>query len=326
MATSGVTSVSYTANDIIKLAYQEIGAINNDTPVVPRHLSDLALTRLNMLVAMWQSSRGLRLWKEASVKLITVPHRHTYSFGSEADSFIKLSKETAAIASASASDSTIDVKGVIGDYADGDTIVIHFSNGNIQTTTVNGAPSGIAGGVRLTLTDVLASDLSLAGQVETWKSYTGIPLRVVRAYRLDSPDSTTAERRTEIDVWGRNKWHQQNNHLQDGAPYAVYFDRKLNAASIKIWTESAEADVLLRVHEPQELFTSLDDNPDMQPEWYLALVYNLAVLLSGRDMEPYRRNAMRKDAEMYLEAAEEHDEQLDHLNITADTSDYDYDY
>lgn len=327
MATSGVTSVAYTATNLIMSALSKVGLIDFDAPSVPSKLRSIALRELNMLLLALQSD-GLHLWKEKRLKLTPVTRRNRYVFGTSADAFKNVAAETHTIAAAADTDTTIDVSDA-GTYADGDDIEVYLDDGTIHVTTISGTPSTITGGKRITLTDALDGAVQSGAQVLTYEAYTGIPLRVMSAYRRTRTSTGTSFTDIEIDVVTKGAYNEGPVPRTQGEIMSVWLDRERASATLRLYPEPIDDStqfIMLSVQEPQEIFNTLDDDLDMTPEWYLAVVYSLAKLFMDSNPQiqledSHRLNIIRGE-EKWVNAAKDFDKVAQHYQIEVDDSNY----
>lgn len=324
MATSGTTTYSMTASQIITHALRKAMLVKFDIPAVPARLVTPYLESLNLLVKAWEP-KGLHLWKRKRLRLTPVAYRSEYVLGATADAVVEEKFASQLIASAASADTTIDVRSDSAtDLASGDTIDIYLSDGTVHTTTISGAPAGITNGYRCTLTTALDADADAGARVQTWKSSTDIPTQLVDAYQADTAMLSL------IPLWvdGRNNFSEINDPRSTGAPMRVTFQRTTSGGRIRIWPEPIDSSlyVLLDCDMPIETFSSVSDNPDMPAQWYLALIYNLAkIMMDDNPDQPYpdaHRLNIIKGAQNHLALAEDLDWEPEHRQIELDLQDY----
>lgn len=323
MATSGITTVSYSAEDIIMSALMMVGKVKFDAPSMPRRMEKQSLRQLNMLVKALESS-GLYLWKENLVKLTPVKNRSTYLFGGP--EFTYVSDYMRTIAAGSSADTTIDINASV---SDGDSIEIYLDDGTIHATTVDGTPTSITGGYRVTLTDALDGAVLSGAQVLKYSSYTSTPHRVMMAQRRTRVSDGSSFYDHEISIWTRDDYREMAAKRSKGDPQGVYFDRDLAASKLHVYPEpdgETTEYLLLSVQDKQEIFNSLSDTPDMQDEWYLALVYSLAKMFMDSDpmiqMTDSHRLNIIKGEEKWLNNAKDFDRVAESFEFDIDETEY----
>lgn len=83
-ATSGVTSFSVTRNDIILMAYEDMGVYAPGFELPTAGQIDTANKRLNMMIKAWQG-QGVGLWLNKVGTLSVLANRQSYNLGPSGD-------------------------------------------------------------------------------------------------------------------------------------------------------------------------------------------------------------------------------------------------
>lgn len=327
MALSQSTDFTMTARDLVKHALRKLGVVKGDTPVVRREHLDPALDELNLMLKHWQNL-GLMLWKMVELKVVLIKHKNRYEFGGNATNIYSMKKRSHAFAAAVSTDTTIDVKGTTSDFANTDSIDIHLNDGTIHSTTINGAPAGIAGGVRLTLTDALDAGMDSGAQVETWQVETRLPIRITEAVRRENVSTTKDTNDIEIAILTRQEWTTENDKRNDGAPDSIWFEKLRDDAYLHISPESDSTDRELRLqaHMPLDDIDSPTNNVDVPNRYLHTVVYQLASLLADSydNLDPNRVVRVIARAEQLLEETRDSETEYDvSLHFQPDTYWYD---
>src|SRR6056297_1794938 len=136
MATSGVTSLAYTVNEIIDESLDVLGVAADGETLSGEDFSR-AKRSINMLLRQWQS-QGMHLWTLKEGYLF--PTRGGQSFDLSSARAVNSYTRTKTSAASVSGASTITVSSD-DDISDGDVIGVQLDGGTMQWTTVNGAPA-----------------------------------------------------------------------------------------------------------------------------------------------------------------------------------------
>lgn len=127
------------------------------------------------------------------------------------------------------------------------------------------------------------------------------PLRILQAYRRNTADQTNVDVEILPD-YDFNLLPPSST----GVPTSVTYQPKVGQGILKVWptpSSSMPAGTTLYVVNQSEIevFTAGSETPDFPQEWYLTLVYQLAVMLAPEYGIPREdRSALEKEAEKYL--------------------------
>lgn len=298
MATSGDTTYTIDRDGVINAALKLCGVLGEGGTGNSSQLSDNA-ELLNMIVKSW-SGQGLHLWAKDEIILFPVKNQKQYGLGgSSADRACLTSEfiETELDGDHSASATSLTVDSTTG-MAGSDVIGVQTDSGGIHWTTISSVDSST------TLT--IASGLSAAAS-DNKNVYTYTTVYQVRPTRIQY-----AQRKRDDDEFIPVKLysHEEYNSLSDkdssGPILHVYYDPQLTEGQLYVWQvpdDNYTDEVLyLTVSRPIEDFDAATDDVEMPQEWYLALVYNLA-LSSGvmYGISDSRYNRIATWATKYLE-------------------------
>lgn len=130
---------------------------------------------------------------------------------------------------------------------------------------------------------------------------TAYPLHLLQAYRQDSGNTTKINMEI-IPNFNFNTYPTASS----GLPIQVTYQPLVNYGKVTVWptpdTTAATSTITLIYQAPFEYFNSSTDTMDFPEQWYLAIVYNLAVLLAPEWGIPLAdRSQLIKEAMMYLE-------------------------
>ena len=247
MATSGVTSLSTTRDEIITEAMEYLGVLAEGESPNANQLTSMSRT-LNWLVKHIQQAHGGHLFTAQRwyVFLKKNQYKYTLQQGSS-DKFCKAStfKNTFLSAAAASGASTVTVDSTAGIF-NGDDIGIEVENNVMHWTT----------GDRF------------------------MPLLIENAYRRTKFNPATGTQGTDIPLseMSQEEYEDLSIKTSDGAVNQFYYDRQRLSGDLFIWPQTSDETTFLNlwVQRPIEDFDAATDEPDYPQEWFLSLAYNLA--------------------------------------------------
>lgn len=275
MATSGSTDYSVNRNQIITEALELLGVLPAGDTADTNDVTSLSLT-LNLMIKHWQS-RGVALWKNAQIVVFLELSAQSYSLGPTGDKACLLSDMVKTeVAAAAASGATTLVVDSITSMASGDIIGIELDGGDLQWTTINGAPASAT----ITLTAALTDDVNLDAHVYTYTTATIPRPLFVTEGRLHQ----NSDQEIPLSIIGRNKYMRLTSKTSTGPASQIYYDPLRANGELYVWpTASTVKDYLiLNTRMPLEDFDGSTDDPDFPQEWMLPLAWNLAVLAAPK--------------------------------------------
>lgn len=282
MAISNSIDFSMTRDDIIKKALQLVGAVGEGETPNSDQLSETSLS-LNMLVKAWQGE-GANLFAQEQCYLFLEKDKNEYTLSSSGDNCTTSYNKTQLSTAGVATDSTIDVDSD-DDISDGDYIGIELDDGSMQWTTVNGSPSGDT----VTLTTALTGAAAIDNYVFTYTTKANRPMKVLQGFIRSVDDNDTT-----VHTVNKSDYFDLSNKTVDGTVTQISYDPQIAAGTLRVYSQTNDVtDVLvMTVQRTLSDFDSSTDNPDFPQEWYLALTYNLALIIApefGIDENDFRR-------------------------------------
>lgn len=129
---------------------------------------------------------------------------------------------------------------------------------------------------------------------------TPYPLKMLQCYRVDSSGT-----RIDMDIEADYNFNQLPNNSA-GIPIKITYQPQVNIGTMKLWptpdTTSSTSTFTIVYQRPFQYFINSTDTMDFPEEWYLPLVYKLAVLLAPEWGIPLNdRGSLRQEAEEYLQ-------------------------
>jgi hypothetical protein len=307
MALPGSYDYTASASTIIDTALKIIGVLPEGVSASSTQQTDV-LVYLNMMIKSWMAD-DLQMWVAQRGTLFPALNQKTFQLGSASgnDRAVSTYFKTTLTVAAVATDLTITVSSATN-ISNGDAIGIILDTGDIHWTSVNGAPVGSV----VTITDAMPSGAATSNIVFSYAPTALIqrPQKLLELWR--HVDDGTADGTTGTDIpirlISREEYDERPykaaqglaveafyNPLNDGGPGA-------SNGELQIWPEFNDLTTLMqfRYVRPLQNVDGVANDVDFPQEWYLALTWNLAYLLSAPYGVPLQdRYILRKDAEAY---------------------------
>jgi len=280
MATSGVDTFTVSDSDIITSALQDVGVLASGATA---NAADVVLARrkLNMIVKQWSSnadySRGWKMWTRKRAYVFLQDGQVEYVMGTDhaSESYVAT---TCAVASAGAS--TLTLASVTGISAS-DQIAVQLATGELQWTTVSGAPAGLV----VTLADVLDGAVAEGAQVFAYTDNIRKPLDVL-SLSLRNTDDEDSPLDPHMSL---AEYERITDKTAEGTPSAAYIEYGRTTATLFLNRAPADPTSVLRVvylADPDAFVTAANEM-DYPPNWARALTAQLTMDLClpfGRDI------------------------------------------
>lgn len=298
MATSGVTSLSYTVNEIIEEALDVLG-VAADGETLSGDMFDRGRRSINMLLRQWQS-QGMHQWTMTEGYLF--PTRGVASFDLATSRAVNSYNRTTTAAASSSGGATITVSSD-DDISNGDVIGVLLSTGLMQWTTVNGAPAADV----VTLTDVLTGDVASGAQVFSYAAASTLR-PVERVLGIRRTDSTGYD--VEMSIYDRLQYQNLPNKDDQSSPTVAHIARQVSAPTIYIWPTVKNENIVIpfTYERTIEAADEADNTFDLPEYWFDALHMNLAVKLAPKfGTNPVRLQEVKEQAIIALNQAMTYD-------------------
>lgn len=312
MALSSSTDFALTRDDIIKLSYQHIGALEEGgTPNTNQYTEGSLL--LNMLIKNWQQD-GMQLWMRNYGYILPVTDVSKVTLGAEGSYGVTNYTHTTTSASTTAGAFTVTLTSVTG-VATTYNIGIEQSDGSMFWTTVNGAPAGFV----VTLTDAPTEDVDTDAHVYVYPTANLLtnPWEILEAFtrRVDDDVDSPMDNLTE------QEYNLLGNKTEASTPLQWFWDKRLGYSTtgypgnsdFYIWPRFNGGDTILVIRYTKR-YDDLDvtsNNPEFPQNWFLPLMLGLAWLIAPKHGIPLKeRQMLLQEATIYkmdaLNADQEH--------------------
>ena len=131
------------------------------------------------------------------------------------------------------------------------------------------------------LSSAVPSVLNSGNKVYMYEKKIGRPLALLEGrYRVSGLDEQTS-------LINMRSFMNIRDKSQVGSPSKLYFDAQLELPELNVWpvpgvaSNAAENTIEMTLTRPVEHFTSIDDTPDLPPEWLRAVKWGLAYELAN---------------------------------------------
>ena len=300
MATSASVDFSLTRDNIIKMAYQKIGIVGEGGTPTSDQYTEGALM-LNAITKSWNASLGMPLWALELGYILPIHDTNLITLGPSGGHATLSYTSTTLTADSAATDTTLTVSSITGISAS-DQIGIELDNGNIDWTTVNGAPSGTT----VTITTGVTTPASSGNRVYAYTTKITRPLRILGAYTRDVASNNDVQ----MEVITSNAYHGLSSKTTESYPLQLHYEPTIDRGNCYIWPRFSNGDrvIVIHFHRPIEDFDASGDTPDFPQEWYLPLVYELACTVAPNYNTTVReRQLLRQEAKMWLDRVSSND-------------------
>jgi len=268
--TSGVTSFSVSRNDIIYMAFENMGvyAPGFETPTAGQ--MSVASDRLNMMIKAWQG-QGVGLWLNQVITLPLVADAQYYSLGPSGDHCSASMGRTQIATAGVAADLTIEVDSITG-ISTGMNIGIELDDDTVQWTTVDGAPAGTT----VTIAEALTDGVAVDNTVFFYSSIISRPLSLIEARIKDVNGNETP-----LSPVSWTDYAALPLKSSEGKTNQYCFKSETVDSKLYVWpVNTVMSDyIVATARMPVQDFVSMDDTPDFPQEWFDALHFGLAYRL-----------------------------------------------
>lgn len=302
MASSGSYDFTVTRDNLITLALQHIGVLGIGITPSANTVTEAALL-LNLIVKL-RAADGMPAW--ALRRGMILPFSGASSINT--DSHVVTAYDTTTLsADSAASDTTLTVTSITG-FSNGDQIGIELDSGNIDWTTINGAPSGTTITITTGVTTAASSGNRIYGYTASSQRVQK-PLRIVEANIYKPADATSYP----IEVVSREEFYTMGDRDTEGTPNKIYYTPEPSSLTaldtngvIWVWPRFENGDSIIEFtyQRPFQDFDAAGDNPDFPQAFHLPLMLELAAMLGPKFGVPVEeRERLFMEAKMYRDEA-----------------------
>lgn len=303
MATSGSYDWSATRAEVIKDALQKVGGLGlGETPTADQ--STQAAFLLNAIVKHWHT-QGMPVWKLSQGYLLPQTDASSFTIGSSGDYCTNSYVHTTTTASASSGASTITVDSATG-ISNSYYIGVEQTDGTMQWTTVNGAPSGST----VTLTATLSGNVSSGADVYVFQTKIQKPMKIQAAWRRTHAGNEVYD--TPMILSERENFFDLSNRTAESTPTHWYYQPRRTDGVFHVYPRFSNGDavIMFTYQSPFEDMDADANDFDFPAEWILPLTWELAYQLSPNyGVPPDERKAWKMEAKALKQEALDFDQE-----------------
>lgn len=287
------------------MALQRLGVVAvGGTPSSDQYTEGALL--LNGIVKSWSASLGMPLWalKYGYIFPQSLTTPHSLTIGPSAGHASLECLHTTLTADSAASDTTLTVDD-IGSFANADNLGVELDNGNIDWTTVSGAPSGST----ITLAAGVTTAASTGNHVWGYTTKMERPLRIIEAWSRDYTDEDNVID-IPIEVVTVAEYNTLTNKVSEGYPLKLTYEPTLSTGTVRYWPGFSDGSrvIMFRYHRTMEDFDATGDTPDFPQEYFLPAVQELACQLGPQYGIPVPNlQWLRRETDRLLEKVSQND-------------------
>lgn len=196
----------------------------------------------------------------------------------------------------------------------GDNLGVELDSGTIYWTTISTIPDSTSVTIPANSQGAAAS----GNVVYTYTTRVNIPYRVWNVQRHDENGLDV-----ELEELSREEYLALPNKTSEGVPNSYFYDAQLNNGVLYVWPEPSDVSIRLRFTYSRILedFDAATDTPDFPQDWYLAIIYQLAVLLAPSYGRLAELDKLQPLASLYYNVARSNTNQSKDIHIQVDFGD-----
>lgn len=271
MATSGVSSINTTRNQIIRQAALHLQAVGAGETMTAALVDDFAYN-LNGMVKRWQA-KGIHIWTVTEATLFLAPGQTRYKLGAGTTDHCAATWYSTALSADEALGQTVLSIDANTNMVTGDKIGVMLDDGTLHWSTVSSSTA-----TTVTIADALPDSAATDNKVFFYTTDLPRPLKVVDGRRYNIVDATE----TPIMPVARRDYQAIPQKTSAGSLNQFFYDRQLTHGYLNLWQVPAATTELFKFtcHRPIESFEASGDNPDLPEEWLQTIEFNLALVMA----------------------------------------------
>lgn len=268
MATSGSIDFNLNRNEIIELAFQNLGIYGTGESIDAKDM-EFAVKTLNLMIKSWQG-KGIHIHTKTEATMFLTSAQRSYSLaGARAADTIVATTLSADEATAQTVLSITDTTGMTA----ADNIGIELSDGTRQWTTIASVDSS----TQVTVDVALTGAASSGATVFSYTTAMNRPLDILSMRILNS----TGTERPMMKI-SREEYFNKVNKDTTGEPTQFYYDADTVTGAVHLWPTADDVSDRIEMTYQRTLqdFDNATDDADFPQEWIEAIMLNLAVRLA----------------------------------------------
>lgn len=312
MATSGTTTFTLTAGDVIERAFSKIGVKAAEQALQASELQD-GLEALDLMLKSMQS-QGLHLWSREEGVLFLDVGKTDYLVGPTGDEATTLDDfiGTTTTSDEAALATVIEVSSTAGMLA-ADNAGIQLDDKTRHWTTIVSVDSS----TQITITTGIPSVSASGSTVFTFTNLIDRPLRVT-SFRRKTFD---IDNEIPVNSWSRDEYFNQTNKNSQGTVVNAYYSALLGNGRIYVWQTASSVNDFVRFSFQLSIEDVGDQakNLDVPVEWLDAIIYGVAArLVDDYNTPPAKGDRIILKAQGMLEDVLGWDQEYESINLQPD--------
>ena len=283
MTTSASVDYQSSRTNFIETALKLCGVLREGVSASANQLTDGAHA-LNIIMKSFQS-HGMPLW--AIRESVVFPNEaiNTVTLGPSGGHAATTYAATYLTAAAASGATSLTVSSITGISAS-DQLGVELDNGNIDWTTVSGAPSGSTVVAAVALTAAASAN----NRVYAYTTKTVKPLKIIQA-ALFNYDTDTSQ---PINIISRDEFMRLSDITVEGPPNQIYYIPGLMTGILNIYPRFPDGSSVIKIwfQRPFEDMDAAGDTADFPQEWENAITWELAAHLGMAYSVPVRKMNM----------------------------------
>jgi hypothetical protein len=312
MAIDNTYTFALNESQIITRAMQLIGALASDESPTAND-SSICSDFLNAMLKHWDGAPGLHQWKLTECTLLLNNSTSVYTLGPQSTSAncsetVVYATVATAIASAG-SNATIVVNAVTGMTAN-DIVSLVQDDGTIVYGTISTINTGTS---TLTTTITTTTTSAVGNAVFSYTSKIQKPLEIFDARRID-----TSGDEIPLTEMSSQEYFELTNKSDVGTPVSFYYQPLINSTLFYVWPPSNDMTLRIRFRFSKQLsdLVTATNSPDVPQEFYLTIIYNLAVIIAPIFGRLNELDKIKPMADMFLKNIMDWDQEHTSIQLT----------
>lgn len=269
MSLSGSVNYSINRDELITLAYEDIGAIRTGGTPATAEVT-YAASKLNIMLKALMN-RGLNLWVIKKATLIPAKGQQSYTLGPNGDHCSLTMYKTEMRVAGSSSDTTMEVDSTTNMTA-ADNVGVVTDDGTIHWTTID----SVTDSDTFELTAGLDDDTAVDNHIYWYTTKIDRPHELLEVYRRRYDDVVDVP----VMRLARNDYYTLSDKDVEGTPVNYYYDPQLTASVLYNWTTAdsifaSNSVFILNIKKPFDDMDSASDDFEFPQEWYEAILMGL---------------------------------------------------
>lgn len=312
MATSGTTTFTLTAGDVVERAFSKIGVKAAEQALQSFEMKD-GLEVLNLVLKSMQAE-GLHLWSREEGVLFLDVGKTDYLVGPTGDEATTLDDfiGTTTTSDEAALATVIEVSDTTGMLAN-DTAGIELDDKTRHWTTIVSVDSS----TQITINTGIPSVAASGSTVFTFTNLIDRPLKITSFRRK----TFGVDNEIIVNQWSRDEYFNQTNKNSQGTVVDAYYSALLGNGRIYVWQTASSVNDFVRFSFQSSIEDVGDQTKtlDIPVEWLDAIIYGVAArLVDDYDTPTVKGDRIILKAQGMLDDVLGWDQEYESINLQPD--------